>query len=135
MVFYHSTSGHFVWKTPKSPVFLQGTVLKCYVKSTNFSSNASNNVESFYMSFGGKILIALGLKAVKFETTKKSILVWKFALSTLMAYNSWTTGNFATKTHGEAFHISAGNWHKSGGFNITFLSRFLPLHLGAKSQF
>ena len=30
------------------------------------------------------------------------------------------TGNFATKTHGEAFHIRESNWGKSGGFNITF---------------
>ena len=41
-------------------------------------------------------------------------------IKNLTARISRTTGNFATKTHGEAFHIRASNWEKNGGFNITF---------------
>ena len=41
-------------------------------------------------------------------------------IENLTAPISRTTGNLATKTHGEAFHISASNWEKNGGFNITF---------------
>ena len=41
-------------------------------------------------------------------------------IKNLTARISRTTENFATKTHGEAFHIRASNWEKNGGFNITF---------------
>ena len=41
-------------------------------------------------------------------------------IKNLTAPISRTTGNLATKTHGEAFHIRASNWEKNGGFNITF---------------
>ena len=41
-------------------------------------------------------------------------------IKNLTARISRTTKNFATKTHGEAFHINASNWGKTGGFNMTF---------------
>ena len=94
---------------------------KCYVKSTNFSSIAHTNVGNFSMSFGCKIFNGSEVMSLQiWNYEKKSILVWKFAFSNLMACNSRTIGNFATKTHGEATHISVSNWGKIGGFNITF---------------
>ena len=65
---------------------------KCYVKSTNFSSIARTNVGSFSMSFGCKI--SNGSRVMSrliWNYEKKSILVWKFAFSNLMACNSTTT--------------------------------------------
>ena len=44
-------------------------------------------------------------------------------IKNLTAQISRTTKYFATKTHGEAFHISASYWEKNGGFNITFKTK------------
>ena len=48
----------------------------------------------------------------------------------LTALISRATGNFATKTLGEAFHISGSNRKNTNGFNIDFKVVFYPyLHL------
>ena len=79
------------------------------------------NVGYNSMSFGTKISNGFGVTSHQiWKCEKKSILVWKFVFSTLMACDSKTIGNFGTKTHGIVSHINANNWAKIGAFIITF---------------
>ena len=101
---------------------IEGRILpKSYVKSIIFSSIACTNVGNLSMNFGCKIFNGSGVVSLQsLNCGKRFILVWKFTFSNLMACNSRTVGNFATKTHGLAYHIHASNWGKNCGFNITF---------------
>ena len=105
----HSTPPHPIDR-PKSPTWLGLSYDKC----TNFCSIVCINEGHNSITLVQKIPNG-------FEITSRQIWEYKypywnglfFVLSTLMACDSKTIGNFGTKTYGIVPHVDAKNWRKN----------------------